>query len=95
MGIRVLPADVNVSGPSWSIDRSRRAIRRGLVSIKGVGPKAALNIAENRPYSSIEDLLDRTDARIVTGGKKYPAEVTGVIKKLVDANAFSTLSEEE
>ena len=54
-----------------------------------------MNIAENRPYSSIEDLLDRTDARIVTGGKKYPAEVTGVIKKLVDANAFSTLSEEE
>jgi DNA polymerase-3 subunit alpha len=95
MGIRLLPPDVNVSGPTWTLDAKRGAIRKGLVSIKGVGEKAAESISENRPFTSIEDLIERTNSRTVTGGKSYPKEMTGVIKKLYDAQALQSLMSKE
>lgn len=91
-GIRILPADINISGASWTIDKQRNAIRRGLVSIKGVGEKAAIEIAENRPYSSVQDLIDRTNGRIVTGGKTYPNEMKGVLAALHGARALQSVT---
>lgn len=93
MGIRLLPPDVNISGQVWTIDRNRKAIRKGLTTIKGVGAKAAHEIATNSPYSSVEDLIDRTDSRAVTGGKKYmvDGEFNGVLEKLAAAGALSSL----
>jgi hypothetical protein len=47
-------------------------VRKALVSIPKVGPKAAAEeIALHAPYESIEDLIKRVDARRVTGGKSY------------------------
>lgn len=93
MKIRILPPDVNISGVVWTLDRKAKAIRRGLLSIKGVGVAAAENIADNAPYTSMQDLIDRTDSRAVTGGKSYAKDGTlnGVLAKLRDANALKSI----
>ena len=96
--IRVLSPDVNVSGASWSIDRARGAIRRGLVSIKGVGKAVAEAIETNAPYESVEDMVDLIPARVLTGGKSAikkgvvtPSELNGVLGKLRDAGALTSV----
>jgi DNA polymerase-3 subunit alpha len=93
MGIPILVADVNRSGVSWTIDEERGAIRRGLVSIKGIGIGAAEEIAKNAPYESISDLIARCQARAVTGGKNWEKnrELNGVLAKLDDAGALKSL----
>jgi DNA polymerase-3 subunit alpha len=91
-GIRILRADVNLSGSSWTIDTDQLAIRRGLSSIKGVGEKAALAIEENAPYDDLQDLIDRTPSRVVTGGKGWgKGELNGVLAKLRQNNALRSL----
>lgn len=92
-GVRLLSADVNVSGPSWTIDVKRHAIRRGLVSIKGIGFNAASAIADAAPFTDLEDLIDRCPARAVTGGKDWAKKGTlsGVLAKLRDAGALRSL----
>ena len=96
IGIRILPPDVNISGASWTLDRKYKAIRRGLVSIKGVGVGAADSIASNAPYVSVSDLICKTDTRAVTGGKTYKKDkkLNGVLAKLESAGAFKSLLEE-
>lgn len=92
-GIRLLGPDVNVSGDTWSIDRRRGAIRKGLVSIKGIGEKAALEIASKAPFSDLNDLIDRCDSRAVTGGKSYHRDgsLNGVLLKLREAKALNSI----
>ena len=91
MGVKILPADVNSSGVSWSIDGD--AIRRGLTSIKGVGNNAAEAIVTNAPFRDLDDLIARCPARAVTGGKnwKYDKTLNGVLEHLRKSNALSSL----
>lgn len=93
LGIRLLPPDVNVSTHTWTLDRQRKAIRRGLVTIKGVGEKAAKVLAENAPYQSVEDLIERCPARPVSGGRYWGKrkELAGVLKALEDAGALESI----
>jgi DNA polymerase III subunit alpha len=93
IGIRVLPPDVNISGPSWTLDRKRKAIRRGLASISGVGFGAADSIQSNAPYQTLDDLIEKADARLVTGGKKWASDGTliGVLAKLRAAGALESI----
>ena len=93
MGVNILPACVNNSAVSWGIDRKRKAIRRGLTSIKGLGDKAAQVIAEQAPFDSIEDLISRCPAQPVTGGKQWKQSrtLTGVLKALQNAGALRDL----
>ena len=95
IGIRILAPDVNVSGMSWTLDRRAKAIRRGLISIKGVGMAAAESIASNAPYESIQDLIDRTESRSVTGGKNYVKDgsLNGVLLKLHEAGALKNIDQ--
>jgi DNA polymerase III subunit alpha len=92
-GIPMLRPDVNVSTATWTIDRRVNGIRKGLVSIKGIGEKAAVELEANAPYQSIEDLIARCDARAVNGGKNYARDgsLNGVLKKLDDAGALRAL----
>ena len=92
-GIPMLKPDVNVSGATWSIDRRLGAIRKGLVSIKGIGEKAATEIEDKAPFTSIEDLIARCEARSVNGGKNWSKDGTlnGVLGKLKDAGALKSL----
>lgn len=93
MDIRLLGADVNISGATWTIDRKKGAIRRGLSSIKGIGVTAAEDIARNAPYSDIEELIQKNPARSVSGAPKYlkEGEWSGNLKTLRDAGALSSL----
>lgn len=93
MGIQILPADVNKSGVSWSLDNNHQAIRRGLSSIKGVGTNAAQCIVNNAPFISVDDLIARCPARAVTGGKdwKNHRELSGVLSKLRESGALESL----
>lgn len=95
MEIPLLPPDVSVSDKSWSIDRKRGAIRRGLLSIKGVGPAIAESIARGAPYSSVEDLCNR--AKGVSGSKAFLEEgsYSGALLALRDARALKRLPEKE
>jgi len=90
---RILRADVNLSGVSWTMDADKQAIRRGLTSIKGVGAKAAVPIAEAAPFTSMADLIERCPARAVTGGKSWRKDQTlnGVLGKLQQAGALRSL----
>jgi DNA polymerase III alpha subunit len=92
-GIKLLPADVNISGAYWTIDNQMQAVRRGLASIKGVGGTTANAIQEGQPYSGMRDFIDRTDARAVSGGKKYLKEGvwSGRLKDLREAGALDSL----
>lgn len=96
IGIRLMPPSVNTSGESWTLDKRRKAIRRGLVSIKGVGTNSAIQIAEAAPFESIEDMVSRLPARVITGGKKFleTGELSGTIQALYDAGALEDFEEE-
>jgi DNA polymerase-3 subunit alpha len=53
MGLKLLGPDVNVSGVSWTLDVNKAAIRRGLSSVNGVGEKAAKELYDYAPYTSM------------------------------------------
>jgi|APSaa5957512535_1039671.scaffolds.fasta_scaffold02798_7 DNA polymerase III subunit alpha len=93
MGIRILAADVNESGVSWKMNLKSNSIRRGLLSTKGVGRKAAECVADHAPFDSIEELISRCPARAVTGGKKWAKdrELTGILRQLQEAGALKSL----
>jgi DNA polymerase-3 subunit alpha len=92
VGVPILAACVNRSGTLWTVDPSGKAIRRGLLSIKSVGPKAADAIVENQPFAGVEDLIERCPSKQVTGGKSWEAgELTGVLGALKKAGALKAL----
>ena len=93
MGITLLGVNVNISAAEWSIDRKRHGIRKGLTSVKGIGYSAADEIVSNAPYSSVQDLIDRTAGRVVTGGKdwKSSGDLKGVMKILSESGALGSL----
>ena len=97
MNLRILPVRVNKSMANWSVDKDRKALRKGYLSIKGIGPAVAPRIEENMPYRSLEDFCERSR---VSGGKPYlealrkgkPVEsYTGVLKTLVDLECLELL----
>ena len=91
--VPMLPPDVNISGDNWTLDREMEAIRKGLLSIPGVGVNAALAITTYAPYTSIEDFCIRCDERAVSGRKNYLKDGTysGTVKALRDAGAFKSM----
>lgn len=97
IGIRLLPPHVNDSGATWKLSRARngepRGIRKGLVSIKGMGAGSAAEIALNAPYRSLDDLITRVSARSVTGGAEYrkTGKLTGKLEALAQAGALDDL----
>lgn len=60
-GVHWHPPDVN-SSEAFTVVRDGE-IYLGLSSIKGVGPAAFEAIAENRPYQSLDDLMNRINRR--------------------------------
>ena len=70
IGLKIMRADVNTSGGSWTLDRRRKAIRRGLTSIKGIGFSVASAIEDHAPYTDIDDFVSRSGKQ-VTGKADY------------------------
>lgn len=61
MGINVLPPDMNLSQKGFSIEGDN--LRFGLASIKGLGEAVIHYILENRPFTSLEYLIETTPKR--------------------------------
>jgi DNA polymerase-3 subunit alpha len=86
MDIAVLPPSVNESDVSFSVvtENGEKAIRYGLVAIRGVGQSAAEEIVRARPeqpdgrYDSLFDLASAVDTKLVN---------KGVLEALVKAGA--------
>lgn len=96
LGFNIARADVNYSQASWDLDPQRKnTIRRGLVSLDGIGWSVAEAIVEVRPDGGFVDLgqfLDLTPRRPVTAGpSKNPDLLKGVAKTLKEAGAFRSL----
>jgi len=85
-GIRMLPPDVNQSGPGFT--PVERAVRYGLSAIKGIGHTAVAAMIEaraTRPFRSIFDFAERVCEK--GSGNR-------VIESLVCAGAFDSLKPE-
>lgn len=93
MNIRILPPDINISTATWTMDKKKNAIRRGLQSIAGIGPSAAEELANHRPYEHINDVAKRCNPKQVTGGKAWLEEgkLIGTLRKLEDVGALDNL----
>jgi len=59
----ILPIDLNKSEFDWIVEEN--GIRSGLNTIKGIGEKVAEEIAQHRPYSSLEELRVKCSNRVV------------------------------
>lgn len=59
MGISIQLPDINISGKDFTPIADENKILYGLGSIKGVGESAIPEIINNRPYTSIEDALNK------------------------------------
>lgn len=97
-GVRVLGAHVNRSSVTYSFDPETRAIRKGLLSIKGVGIVSAAELAEKAPYRSLLDLGQRVLPKKVSGAKQLalhekPEHCGGVIAALEDYRALEDIPE--
>lgn len=95
IGIRILPPDVMLSGALWTMDSRRKAITKGLASIKSV-KAAAYALVEARdqlPFKSVQDMAERLPARVLTGRDAFlrKGEWTGVMKALKLAGALESL----
>jgi len=56
-GFIIAPLDINTSGKQWEISEDGKTLIQPLSSIKGLGDKAIEQIANNRPFNTVEDLL--------------------------------------
>jgi DNA polymerase-3 subunit alpha len=81
LDVEVLPPDINTSGPGFTADPERYAVRYGLGSVKGVGDVAVKALVEAQPYASWEDFEER----------KSPKANAGVVALLARVGAFDTL----
>lgn len=96
LNITIIRPDVNNSGLAWTVDKSRKtpSLRKGLLTIKGIGYSAAQAIVGEReangPYKDLHDFIERLPARPVSGGREYDktGELKGVMKVLRDAGAL-------
>ncbi len=96
-GITFRPAHVNRSSVSYTCDARLGEIRKGLLSIKGIGDKAAAEIAAHSTYPSLDALANTVNARIVTGAKSLrsghsPELCGGVITILHAAGALEGIA---
>ena len=58
-GIDIITPDINISDKDFTPDGNNNRIYYGLSSIKGVGEKVIEEIIAARPFSSLEDILER------------------------------------
>ena len=90
MGIRFRPVQINSSQANWSV--SKGGIRKGFLSVAGIGPAAAMNLQTSQPYEDITDLATRGK---ISGGPAFlkNGEMKGVLAKLesIDALIFEDM----
>lgn len=95
-GVRIREPHVNYSESTYAVDKDHGVIRKGLRSVRGVGERTAEVVASLRPYKDLADLVERTPARPVTGGKNFDGtgkSLIGVLGALYESGALQGLRE--
>ena len=91
---RIKSPDVNVSGQVFAMDPNGKSIRKGLLSIKGLGRAMAVDLVANQPYADWDDFVTKSIGTKVTGVKPFkpgvttPDELIGTVAALYQAGAF-------
>jgi len=75
--------DINLSEEEMVIDYKNNTIRNKLSALKGLGPKVADKIKENRPYTSLQDFIEKE------------AVGPALTKKLIHVGVFDSLFDKE
>lgn len=83
-GIITVHPDINKSTEFFTPQPDTNSILFGLNSIKGVGEAALKELIAKQPYSSLEDLLERTDKKVIN--KK-------VMLSLIKAGCFDSFNQ--
>jgi DNA polymerase III subunit alpha len=95
MGFHISAPCVNRGKSNWTIDQTARgpSLRKGLQAVKGVGGKAGEEIERNAPYTSMDDLIQRTRSQPVSGAKNWYKDGTlnGVLEALRKTGALRCL----
>jgi DNA polymerase III alpha subunit len=63
LGYEIATPDINYSTHQWSWSQKLNSFVPPLSSLKGVGESAVAEIMQNRPYSSLDDLLFDADGK--------------------------------
>lgn len=79
--VSVLPPDINLSKPGFTVDHTRNALRYGLSSVKGVGDVASLQVMADRPFANLEDFETRSS-------RKYSKVTKASREKLLQVGAL-------
>ena len=61
LGYKIERIDINTSGSTWEVSEDGETLIQPLTSIKGLGEKAIEQILNNRPFSTVEELLFNSD----------------------------------
>ena len=97
--ILILPPHVNRSAATYTKDVERNAIRKGLLSVRGIGEVAARELATKAPYRSLTDMGQRLLPKKVGGAKALalktpPPDCGGGITALDEVGALDGLEHE-
>lgn len=63
-GIKILPPHINLSGENFEPIRNPPSIRISLSQVKGLSRNGLKSILENRPFTSLTDLVIRSDLNV-------------------------------
>lgn len=74
-GFEFIPPDANLSDHFFTASKGKIVFPLG--TIKGVGDKAVQSILDNKPYASMEDLMNKCDLRLVTKRAMKPIILAG------------------
>lgn len=99
-GVSILPAHVNRSGITYTPEPETNSIRKGLLTIAGIGRAAATELALKAPFSSLIDLGRRCVAAKVSGAMhlaigKTPLQAGGKIAALYAMDALEGLPDKD
>jgi DNA polymerase-3 subunit alpha len=95
--VPIYPAHVNRSGYNYTVNDEHTIIRKGLISVKGVGPVGAAELVAKAPFTSLTDLGRRVLPKRVSGAaelvlhKTKPRLCGGKIEALDEAGALDGL----
>jgi len=84
LDVTIAPPNINTSEIKFSLDGN--VIRWGLGMVKGLGPAAISEMIDKKPYSSLEDFLDKVEKRKVNKAK---------VVALIKCGAFDDFGDRE
>ncbi len=85
LDIQFLPADINKS--DWCFKAENGKIRIGICALKGLGEKAFKHIESLRPFTSLDDLISRVEARQFNKNAINTAILSGMLDTFIGENS--------